>query len=336
MKIIFTGSRQALPLNTTTKNIRERRVLQQALSWSKTGHSPVIVGRGFKAGVFQGVAIAKNSLFKQADIFHINGLKAVKKVWLKALLFPEALYIWTCDELPQSPSFYSKIIIWQASKICDAVIAPTREIQYKLRVQYGVSAEYIPDGYRLPALKNLPPKHFNLRKNQYVLAWAGTSSTTRVKRAYKGLKTRKPLVFIDPQAGDRAAQSLIANCAVLVLAELAPIGLILSAMAQGRAIAAATAALHEETLGVAARFFQPQDTKGLHSILASLVNKPQVQKSLGAQALKRAVHFQQKRVISEYRRLVQSLLRFEPAPKRRLDAVIPHQEPIFTRRPVLS
>ncbi len=254
------------------------------------------------------------------DVVHIFGWRAAALSRLLALLVPEATIVWTVDTIPSSTR-YARFIARSAQRVCDAISTPTRLVQYQLLTLFDVHSEYVPDGYDVAAIEDVPVSYWGLTRGQYVVTTASTTAAiTQVAEAYKAVPTKKKLVamagsriksgmtkkypfltIIEPLEG-RSLYSLLRAAAVVVAANTNNSSeTLLQTMDGARAIVAVNHSLYQELLGTTAQFVASRDTEGLQAVLAELVPSIQKQRTWGRQAQKRArTHFQWNGLLDEY------------------------------------
>ena len=342
MKVLFLGQlglRAGMGLPKTT---REQRLEMLGRALVDAGHTVTVLGtRPFvNAAItnFHGINLQlKASLNpqhpggwfylvgslltlwrQQPEVAHLHSWRAAALLGIAALLSPETTFVWTIDTLPQRRQFIARLIARQGRNVCDIVTVPTRVLQYRALTSYNLSTHYIPDGYQPPALKDLPLKNFNLRKNQYaVLLATSPGSIRRAVRAYATLKTAKKLViltdpavpwqrllnkksfvrFVGAKTG-RQLSTLIRNAhAVIAYPEQTELAPLLQAMDSGRRIIVAHQPLFQETLGLTATYFNPLKNRDAADAFKFGLSS----NSRGGKARTRAQHhFTWQRIVPEY------------------------------------
>lgn len=279
----------------------------------------------------------------QPDVVHIYGWPAATLVPLAALIAPEATFVWTVCSLPSKHAFLTRFIAQQARHVCDAIVTPTREIQYTLLTEFGVRTTYIPDGYQKNALPAIPASHFDLRNGQYAITWATSLKNLEpLLNAYQASKTKKklviatnnenapiikklikkfPFIVIVPVISERPLYSLFSQSALTIFYEqLFGSELLLQTMASGKAIIATNYPLHQEVLGTAGQFVKPSDSAGLTKAISDVISHPTRQASWGKKASTRAQNqFKLKRVGEEY----ETLYHYPRVKYVRLDSIQP-------------
>ncbi|MDZ4225567.1 MAG: glycosyltransferase, partial [Candidatus Andersenbacteria bacterium] len=254
------------------------------------------------------------------DVVHIHGWRAAAVVYVWRVFTGEANLIRTIDSMPTV-----KFPRWFMRRLCgrfDSVITPTRELQYRLLHEYGVYADYLPDGYNKPVLDSLPLRRWGLRDGQYSVVLAGSTAVLKeAAQAYEKTKTRKKLVVLREETGNykrlgrqykflkflgeqssRPLRSVIEGAAVVIAAdESVQVGTLLQAMNTKKAIIAVNAPLYQETLGVTAQYFKAGDSDGLGEAITAVVSDKKAQAVWGRAAQKRAQnHFLWRRILPEY------------------------------------
>lgn len=258
---------------------------------------------------------------RQPDVVHLQGWRVASVSWLAALLSPETNLVWTIPTLPMRHPRLAKIVAWQAKHIVDAITTTSRTVQYVLLQTYQLQAEYIPDGYFPLPLKDIPPRHFGLRKDQYVVALGSNEIALKnVMRAFARVATRKKLLVLQPASPayhsilrgkkniefgghlqGRALASLIRQAAAVIVADTTVSNeTLLHAMDSGRKITAINDTRYQEILGVAGTYVRPGKVLELTAELKQSIR----QRSKGVpspEAQKRAqAHFTWDRIIPEY------------------------------------
>lgn len=249
------------------------------------------------------------------DVVHFQSWSSAAAVRIVALLRPKTTFIWTISHIPNN-AFITQCIALQARAAFDAISTPYRDLQYKLLVEYGIRAQYIPDGYTRPVLVDIAPKHWSIRKNQYIFSTATTKLEAQsILNAYKALKSRRKLIFcttdpsllhlarrnkniicLNPVFG-RSLSSLVRQASVVIALEpIVPSSLLLQAMDAERPIIISTHPFHEEIVGTGAYIVPSQTQAGLeYALRLALAQKVNTTASKRAKA-----HFTWPRVVEEY------------------------------------
>lgn len=335
MTILFVGQ-AGIPLSPQQPvTPRSRRIEQLGKLLAQQGHEVTIMAKPTYTAKaitsYHGITIKKSRLTGlhlltiwryQPAVIHIHGWLLPSLMWLIALLSPKSILVWTVDEIPHLPFWLSRIIARQAAYIADTVTTTTRELQYNTLINFSVRSKYIPDGFSLPTIRDIPAQYFGLVKGQYCLVLATQASSLKLTiQGYKEAKSRKKLVilhettpatkrlqkrypflyFIAP-ASSRALTSIIRQAAVVILADAeATTASLLHAMGGGRAIIATTAPLYQETLGVTGHYYAAKDKNGLVKAFKKVLGKPTAQRKWGLKAKIRSTkHFTWERLLPEY------------------------------------
>ena len=252
------------------------------------------------------------------DVVHVNSWLTASIVRIAALLCPETTYVWTVSHIPHN-RLISSLIAWQARAAFDAISTPSRNLQYKLLVTFGLRVTYIPDGYIQPQLDDIPAKRWGLRKGLYLFSTAKTYKDAQwILRAFKATGTKRKLVFCSsdialqriarrnkqivclPSSMGRSLRSLIRQAHVVIAVDnSAPVSLLLHAMDAERALIVSTNPLHEEVVGTCAYIISTGNEKGLTKTLLS--HMKQKKNAMGKMAAIRAQHhFKWERIAEEY------------------------------------
>lgn len=346
MKILFVGQR-GIPIFGNKGNTgREQRVELLATQLAHLGHTvfvmaakpfvyPSIMRYNGVEIIHRGSVTYANTvniwhlldtlLFMRSerpDVVHVHGWRAGVFIRLMHWVNPAASYIWTIDTLPDKYARLATLVARISAPVCEAITAPTRQLQYLLLQLLKVRTVYIPDGYVVSDLPTLPLSRFGLRKGQYCVTTATTPDALRfVAQGYKRIGTKKPLiVFTDataalhrmkryfpfvtfvPEHSHRIQTTLIAGAATVIVAgNTVSHDTLFAAMDAGRAIVATTDPLSEEVLGVTAKFVKYGDIHGLASALMQMVKDLPTQRSYAVAAQRRAQqHFSAPRIMAEY------------------------------------
>lgn len=323
MKILFLGQRG---IGAIQANQREKRVEALACELANAGHIVTVTyARPYIAANvkrYQGVRLIHHfsldpqkpggfvynlfclfTLWKmQPDVAHVHGWQAGFLLRLAHFISPETTFVWTIDQ--PSPrlrpaSQLKKMIIWLSASAADVITTPTRQLQYCLRQELNLKTSYIPDGYHVPNVPDVPLRTLNLPAAGYSLMIANSTKQAHwVARAYKAAGLRKKLVTLDESIVGRQRTSLLRQAWLVIFAGEVATDDLLQTMNAGREIIATTNPHLEETLGVNAQFVKEgslvQLKQALRAFRLGEVN-------LGAKATKRArLHFQWSRITSEY------------------------------------
>lgn len=263
-------------------------------------------------------------LRRQPDVVHLHGYTAVSLLWLAVLFSPRSNLVVTLDHLPRRAPRLSRLVLRQARAIADTITVPTQTLHYQLRTQFGITTNYIPDGYDPFTGPEINLRHCGVRKGQYCLTMPTSLNELRwLIREYSRLSTKKPLVasfeitaetkrlqkrypllLLASPASPRPLQTLTRHAAVVITGKNPSLNSLLTAMANQRAIVAMPAPLAQETLGPTAQFF----TNGpvFRTILQPLTKSRLNQSHWGRLAAHRArAHFTWERILPAYRTLYQ-------------------------------
>lgn len=332
MKITFFGQ-LGLPAGALAQAGLPRGSRIEALSRQlvQDGHSVAVLGTypHFTSGNYHGIKLIKIPslnpqkpggwvylllgllclLAKRPDVIHVHTWPAALLLSLVRWLFPNARIIWTIDKLPV-PGFLATSY--------QLLTTNQRTIQYRLLVEYGIKAHYIPDGYHQSVAPDIELNHFGLKKGQYCLVVGTSDAALRwVKKTYKGAKTHKQLVTL-AQETPRVRQTLVRNTAAIIIAdEAVSSSNLLEAMHNRRAIIAPAHPLYQEIMATTGQYYAANDEAGLIAAINNVASNTNAQKRWGAAAASRARrHFTWTRLAEEY-----SVL-YAPAVKAvRLDSV---------------
>lgn len=260
----------------------------------------------------------------QPDIVHVQGWTATALLPIAIMLSRTTSFILTIDHLPSRYRRIAKLLIKLLLPHLQALTATTRQVQYSLLQDMGIRSIYVPDGYT-EQTATVSLHSLKLRKGQYVLLLGrNMAHLQRVARAYKQAGVRKKLVIpgeITPAlrrlyrtyrgvtlVGDlrgKALQAVLEGALFVVAAdETVSVTTILHTMNAGRALAAVTTPLYQETAGTTALFFNKLDRPGLLQLLQSLADDEGKRHAIGAKARTRARrHFLWSRIMPEYHAL---------------------------------
>lgn len=259
----------------------------------------------------------------KSDVIHFTTWKAVAYAYIVSLIRPQTTLVWTVSNMPNAGSLLSRFVVWQAAKACDAIVVPTRSLQYQMRLHFGVLPAYVPDGYSNPALADIPAKTWNVRKGLYSLAFADSVKDAKwIISAYTAIKTQKQLIVVLPSItraakalaakypriqiieakGNRQAISLIRQAAVTIFANTpSSAEHILHAMNAKNAVIAINDPLYSEVLATAGKVIRKGDAEYLEVLLREIVKTPSTQQLFGNAAHARAfAHFRWARLAEEY------------------------------------
>lgn len=342
MKLFFLGQLGIPVLDQSSLSTSEQRVEALAARLAAQGHEvavfcakPVIplhitsfkgvrlfhrfsLDPGKPGGLAHALRCLLTVWHQQPDVLHIHGWKAAVLTRLAVLVSPQTTLIWTVDTLPTNLTL-ARIIAIQATRVCDVITVPTRQLQYFLLHHLGLRATYAPDGYEPEVLPNISLSKFRLKRGHYTITTAKTLEELRwVARAYKQSEIKKKLVvlaektpalarlskryhflkFVGPQQR-RPLTSLIRSASVVIFAGSGVSHqMILQSMDAKRTIVAEAKPEYEELLGTTAQFVRANDVKGLSHALAA-ADSHRIQRDTKAQKRARA-HFQWNRIVSEY------------------------------------
>lgn len=315
MKILFLGQRG---IGAIPGNQREKRVEALACELAKAGHTvSVTCARPYIPGNlnrYNGVKLVHHfsldpqkpggfifnlfcffTLWKmQPDVAHVHGWQVGSLLRLAKILSPETTFIWTIDQ----PSL-KKIIIWLSAGAASVITTPTRQLQYRLLQECNLKTSYIPDGYQVPNVPDVPLRTLNLPAAGYSLMIANSAKQARwIARAYKAAGMRKKLLTLDESVAGRQRTSLLRQAWLVIFAGKVATDDLLQTMNAGREIISTTDPHLEETLGVHAQFVKEGSVAQLKHALQG-IRLGEV--NLGAKATKRARrHFQWSRIMPEY------------------------------------
>lgn len=345
MKILFMGQR-GIPAHRTDGHADESRVEELAGRLAAGGHAVTVIStkpygstvrnlHGIvlryvptfhpeKAGGFLPLISSLWVMWRMnPDVVHMHGWRAAAFVRAAALLCPETTFVWTVTSLPESNYFLARFIAWQARSVFDAIVTPTRELQYHCLNTFNLRAQYIPDGYAAPTLADIPASRWGLRRGQYVVMDANSQDEILwVAQAYKSTNTHKKLAvllyeemptlkrfrrkypFLVPVvvSSPRARVSLVRQAVALISAtKHAQPALALAAMDAGRPVVAANYPLQQELLGITGMFAKAGDSEDMARVLNEVIFYPTRQRQIGSAAQKRARnHFGWARILDEY------------------------------------
>lgn len=265
-------------------------------------------------------ASMRKALKGKADVIHISSWKAAVLGIVAALASPSTTLVWTVDELPRTHIKARRITVWLATRLFDAILTPTRNLQQQFRFTFGILPVYLPDGYNEPAIANIPASHWKLRKNQYLLAITDSAESARtllvsyknagsrkkiivvtrvITPALRRLAKRYPLLHLIESTTPRQRTSLIRQAKAVLLPDTAATQEeLLIAMDTGRRVLATTHPLYQETAGTTVEFFNTKDAKHLTELLGVAAKEAG---AINKKAQKRArSHFTWARIFDEY------------------------------------
>src|SRR3989344_4605547 len=182
MKILFLGQR-GIPTWSRTA-LREKRVEALASALAQAGHQVVVTCskpfvspslRRFNGVSLQHVfslnpnhpggwlhAILSLRYIFGTHVVNFHGWRMAALSPLAVLLNPFATFVWTVDFLPNRFTWLTDIVARRAQAACDVVTVPTRELQWLLLHNFGIHAQYVPDGYTPEVLPAIPVSRFGL------------------------------------------------------------------------------------------------------------------------------------------------------------------------------
>ncbi len=346
MKILFIGQR-GIPAHRTHGHSDEERVEELAARLAGAGHAVTVLATKpygtptvknlhgiivryvptfhpqHPGGLVSVIASLAVMWRMNPDVVHMHGWRAAAFVRLAALLCPETTFVWTVTSLPQNNHLLARIISWQARHVFDAIVTPTRELQYHCLNTLNLRTQYIPDGYAVSILEDIPASQWGLRRGQYVLMDATKlDEITWIAQAYKLTRTKKKLAvllyeempslkrlqrkypFLVPivASSPRARTSLVRQAAAMISATKQPqSSLLLVAMDAGCPVVAANYPLQQEVLGITGVFAKAGDIEDMARVLNEVIFYTMRQKQIGTAAQKRARnHFGWARILEEY------------------------------------
>ncbi|PIT98074.1 MAG: hypothetical protein COT71_02605 [Candidatus Andersenbacteria bacterium CG10_big_fil_rev_8_21_14_0_10_54_11] len=262
---------------------------------------------------------------------HLHGWRQAFLSPLVRLAASEAAVVLTVDTVPAS--WLERRALNRALRAVDTLTVPTRTLQARLLHEFGVSADYVPDGYLPSPLPLLPLYTYGVRKNQtYFVAYLGDLQTGALRpstlrwlyRAWRqaGMKhkvlvladagargrrlaTRYPFLrFIGDVRGRKLASVLHGAAGMLFLDTPENPTRLLQAMHEGLPVIAVTDGLLQETAGVTARFVRRGAVQDLAVEITTMFTSPHKRRYYGSRARKRAqAHFTWERIAEEYLQL---------------------------------
>lgn len=345
MKILFLGQ-LGIPTTFGASGMAENRALRLGSLLSEAGHEvlvtatspyfPAHIQRSGKmriihwpsfnpqnAGGWLYELLTQFSVWKlQPQVVHIQSWRGALLARLGVLLSPHSTFVWTINSLPASSPRMISLLLRFTKGAFDAIVCPTRTLQYQLLMSFGLRTTYVPDGYMQPTLPAIAASTWGLRKEQYAITEVtNASSVSHILTAYKATRSQKKLVVLVPEKNSaltrlekkysflqlvisptpRVKTSLISQAAVVIVAEQQSQEFALQAMEAGRAIVALNHSLNQELLGTTAQFVEASDEAGLTDILTDLLFYPMKRAAWGKKASHRArAHFLWQRIVEEY------------------------------------
>lgn len=259
--------------------------------------------------------------FKQRpEVIHVSGWRAGFLAPFWHLIFKNTIFVWTLDHAPRR-SFLASKLAARIGRSFNAVTTPSRTLQYLLRNSFALEAQYVPDGYFMPVLKDISLKPYKLRRGQYIAAIVSTKEQLRdLIAAWRKLGLKKKILvlttdmailgqtasrydFIQTMAcrPGRLMQSILNGATFVINADYQlPVNTLLNCMHTQKAIVTVNNYYFQEYLGMAAKYYKHGDIDGLVKIWREVSKKPK-QLELGAEAQKRAFnHFRWERIMPEY------------------------------------
>lgn len=258
---------------------------------------------------------------ERPEIVHVQGWQVMPwaRLWQRA--GRGATFLWTIPSLPRLKGQDYGRLLKKGVRLFHSITTPSREVQYLLLDQYGVRAQYIPDGFEEDQ-ESIPVSQWDLRKGQYVVVTATSAQDLGwITEAYSRITTKKKLVVFHPDSAEikalqekhallqvlpvlseRVYHSLLRQAAVVIAAS--PYGMtepLLQAMGAERAVVSVNHPLNEEVLGATGQIVLQGDGYALQEALETVITSPKEQKKWGQKAAKRAAnHFSWQRVMAEY------------------------------------
>lgn len=350
MHIIFYGQLGLSQLHDKDASTAENRVEAIARHLVQEGHAVTVLGTTpyLASGNYHGIELQKIPslnpekpggwfylalglvyiLWHKPDVIHVHTTRAALLVALAAWFLRDTRVVWTIDALPTS-----RVQKWLLKpltyKLQPSLTTPLRTLQYRLLVEDGVQATYIPDGYHEPIISPIASARFGLRKEQYSVALVTSLAAARfVAKAYTATKTRKKIIVIGLEksqvmrlrkqfplvslvTGDsllvtsRIRRSLIASAAAVIIGDdTVAQTVLLETMHYERVVVALNDPRYQETLGLTARFVAPGDSVGLtKAIQAATATSSVAKKRAVAAGIRAQHHFLWPRVIEDYETL---------------------------------
>lgn len=141
---------------------------------------------------------------ERVDVFHFHGVGPALLAWLPKLLRPSAKVVVTfhcIDRHHQKWGLLARTMLYLGERLActapDATIAVSKTLETYVRLSYGVSAKYIPNGTQVPleASDASLLKPFTLEPNKYLMMCARLvrhKGAHTLIEAWKLLKKRAP------------------------------------------------------------------------------------------------------------------------------------------------
>lgn len=319
MNIIFYGQLGLPQLHTQDQNTTANRVEALARHFVQDGHKVTVLGTApsVSSGKYHGIELKclpslnpqkpggwfylvlglVSILRSRPDVVHVHGWHAALLLALVPWFLRDTRVIWTVDHVPLP---YQLIRLITHDPLL--ITTPQRSLQYRLLVEYGIKATYIPDGYEEPPASDIALKHFALKKNRYCVALVSSpSAVRRLQKAYHNSTTRRPLIVLR-RATPRVRRTLINSAAVVLLGDdSVSQTVLLEAMHAQRTIIAPTYPLYQELLGTTGQYYAPRDAAGLTEAIRNAVTNAGAQQKWGQAAHTRATHhFTWPRLVDDY------------------------------------
>lgn len=216
------------------------------------------------------------ALFIRPNTIAVHSLSAAILIRPLLAFMPNTCAVWTIDSVPKIFRFLFHIITSGFDQVC----VSTRTAQYRLLTQYNMKTTYIPDGYTPPELADIRVSTVGLTKEKYVVVLTqDKKEVQRIAKAFVSAKSRKKLIvfgtgrtsarvtYIHTPLTSRLAASIIRQAAFVIGADSTYSPLLLQAMDAGRHVIATTDPLHEELLGVTAKYYKNIDNKQLIELI---------------------------------------------------------------------
>lgn len=265
------------------------------------------------------------ALWIRPDTIVVQGWNAALILRILSPFLPHTCAILIVEDLPVR--FLCSFIASGFEQVCST----SRTIQYMFVTAYNLKTTYIPDGYTPMQLPDIATKQFGLQQGKYAVLFAqDIKEIRRVARTFAAAKTRKKLVvfgtgksspkitYIDIHPTSRTAISLVHQAGVVIAADPLYSPLLLHAMDAGKQIIATADSLHEELLGVTARYYLHRDYKHLTELVKTAFKQPAANT---AARLRATHHFTWDKIGQEYERVYKHS-RAIPVP---FDSVVPKE-----------
>jgi glycosyltransferase involved in cell wall biosynthesis len=286
-------------------------------------YRPSINTKHLDAATHAMLCAAESGLLHKFDIVHFHGIgpaafAPVTKLFHKKVVTTFHALDWR--QVKWGPTA-SRLLKWgeaRGARSANVVVTVSRIMQQYVKSQYGLDAEYIPNGATLPtaAPRAGEIERWGLTGGGYVLAVGRIirdRGLHRVIDAFRGVPGDLKLAIVGAETprtsysdelrqmadgrvvftGEvfgQALSDLYANCAVYVLGssvEGLPIT-VCEAMAHGRPLLLSEIPENREVAADAALYFNPSDSNELKSQLRVLLEDQQLQEKLSARGLARA------------------------------------------------